>query len=190
MTRPIVLHSRQLVDWLNQFAAASDLNTFKKGIALYRNKRIWDYHSSSGGLNASVEGHQHSFYQVNVSWSAPFDPVETLNVSLPELSKQNIHCTCSHPNMPCEHVMAAVIYWIIDLDKKSLDRRPSLAIPGFVDTDYEKKLDKFKKLSSQKAASFADFDVDKLRIRPDLQKKVSELSTRVMHQMRNKRNDS
>lgn len=184
MAKSITLHLAPLSVWFSRFAANGQSNEIERGIDLYRNSHVWDYHASRTGIHASVEDRQLAFYQVNVTWLNEWNQAVDPERFLPDpLVNLTMRCTCTSVNMPCEHVAAAVIYWISELDRKNREQ-PSMILPDADKRDYDRKLAFFRKLSKEKTASFADFDADSLHLRPDLQKEISRISTRVMRQIR------
>lgn len=183
MAQSLTLHSSALSEWFGRFAGNGRPNEIERGIELFRNSHVWDYRATPTGIHASVEDRQLAFFQVGVTW------INALNQSVgPECFLPDppgnlaMRCTCGSDKMPCAHVAAAIVYWISELDKKNLES-PSL-LAEKAERDYGRKLALFRKLSKEKAASFAEFNVDSLQLRPDLQKEVSRIATRVMREMR------
>ncbi|RYM06217.1 hypothetical protein EWH99_03805 [Sporolactobacillus sp. THM7-7] len=183
MGKSIVLRNPVLVRWLERFANGTETAVFKKGMELYRNKRIWDYHASAKGIRASLEDRDSSFFQVTVRWDTPFASDRLRSDTTPDPAEMHVHCTCHNRRMPCEHVAAAVIYWVITIDRKEKRRNPR-AVPDFSETDYQEKIEAFKARSASIPPSYAVFRPEHLKIRPDLQKKFTEISERVMEMMR------
>lgn len=180
-----MLRSSALSGWLGRFAENANLNVIERGIELYRNRHVWDYHTSRTGIHATIEDHQSTFFQVSVTWNNDLNQAIDAAAFLPDpAGSLNMRCNCGAVRMPCRHIAAAVIYWLSELDRKQKGRQPSMVLPEADESDYDKKLSLFRKLSKEKVASFADFEAGKLHQRPDLQKEISRISLQVMREMR------
>jgi hypothetical protein len=174
--------------WLRAFSESADSGVYKKGIDLYRNNRVWDYHASRKKLRASVEDRNFSFFQVTVNLIGRHEP-QAGNGGLPDpATGLDMQCSCGRQKMPCEHVAATVVYWILE---RSGGQTELFATPvprdERRDREYEKKLAHFRNRSARRVASFAEFDVDFLNMRPDLQKKTVNIATRVMQEAKIRR---
>ncbi|WKB35183.1 SWIM zinc finger family protein [Terrilactibacillus sp. S3-3] len=121
--------------------------------------------------------------------------------SLPKLKKEGVYlpypihdlradCTCPDSEAFCKHIIAVVIYWIIDKDKRLLEKTPAANIidkkTQFAMHAYQEKINAFRRLSGQKLPSFTRFHHKSLITAPDIHNSIQKMSHEVMRWAKNK----
>ncbi|MCL1631143.1 hypothetical protein M3N64_04175 [Sporolactobacillus sp. CPB3-1] len=176
MGRKLSFRNAYLADWLSSYAAVAGRSVFERGILLFDRHRVWDYHVSANRLHASVEDIHSTFFQVKVIWKA--DP--STRALPPDLKKLHVHCSCPSRKTYCEHITAAMIYWIMRLDKTEPAHFSINGIDTGDSPDYRNRLNRLRKLTASELPSYSHFDASKLVLRPDLQINAEQIMQEVM----------
>lgn len=173
----------ELSDWLIRFSGSAGRSQFDRGAFLCRSQRVWDYHLSSGAIHASVEDTQNVFYDSEVEWPAADRP-ESDTWQLPDPDDLGFSCSCGRP-APCAHVCAVVIYRILELDTRLRTPRrvQTVALPDQDDAFFGTLLGKLRQTARVLPPAAERFNPDALKMRPDLQQKMTDLSDRVIQMM-------
>ena len=105
-----ITSDRELKEWLTRFFALTDLEQRTKGFALYNQQAVSDFQDKIFGFTATVnDSNKHSI-------SVFFEGVN--KAGLPHLDKALFTCSCSNDAMMCDHIIAVVIKWAVDMDWK------------------------------------------------------------------------
>lgn len=184
MARALTVHSHAIKEWLEGFFDLADEGRVKRGIALYENGGVWDYHVSRTGCHALVEGHYESDYQVDVLWDAQAR-LKKEGVYLPyPIHDLRAGCSCPDNQIFCKHVIAVVIYWMMDKDKRLLEKPETLSRADRKTQSAlragQEKLNAFRRLSGQKLPSFTRFHSKSLITAPDIHSSIQKASYEVL----------
>lgn len=180
MVRRLTFRSAKLANWLSHFVTNMKKNTFERGIGLFDKHRVWDYHASENGLNASVEDLHNSFFQVHIRWRKEDCEIYGTDQLLPSPDKLDCFCDCPSDGPYCEHVTASIIYWIMRLDDRNEDVNAESAADQGDSPAYQNLMTRFAGLVRSETPSYQRFDANKLRLLPDVQTTVEQIVKSVM----------
>jgi len=105
-----ITSDRDLKEWLNRFFALTDSQRRLRGFTLYNQHAVLDFQDKIFGFTATVNDSK------KYSISAFFEGVN--KTGLPHLDKALFTCSCSDDAVICDHTIAAVIKWAVDMDEK------------------------------------------------------------------------
>ncbi|SFG53706.1 hypothetical protein [Sporolactobacillus nakayamae] len=185
MVRRLIFRNVRLANWLADYAAKTEQNTFERGIMLFDKHRVWDYHASEQGLHASVEDLHSTFFQVHIRWFKETDDISANHLP-PNLDQIDAVCGC-HSKAPfCEHITASIIYWIMRLDKsKGVGKTESAADQGDSPA-YQALAARLKTIAASETPSYQRFDTSKLSICPAIQDSAEQIVKTVMAYVKNR----
>ncbi|MCO7127283.1 hypothetical protein NIE88_16055 [Sporolactobacillus shoreicorticis] len=183
MVRRLMFRNARLAGWLADYAAKTQQNAFERGLMLYDKHRVWDYHASNQGLHASVEDIHSTFFQIDIYWN-----VEQSEATFPtNIGTMTAHCGCTSTAPFCEHITAAIIYWIMRLDKTNEVDKVESAIDQGDSPAYRNLIAALKKRAAKETPSYQRFDTSRLSMRPDLQNSAAEIVKTLMAQTAKKK---
>ncbi|MFT8310616.1 MAG: hypothetical protein ABF629_05565 [Sporolactobacillus sp.] len=183
MARRLTFRNARLAGWLADYAARAQQSAFERGLMLYDKHRVWDYHASDQGLHASVEDVHSTFFQVNIHWNSK----QSKTPLPPKISTMTADCGCTSTAPFCEHITAAIIYWVMRLDKTNEVDKAESAVDQGDSPAYRALVARLKKRVAKETPSYKHFDTSKLIMRPDLQNNAEEIVKTVMAQAAKKR---
>lgn len=114
MSHQIYVKDTHLAYWLDDFFDYAEKGRLSRGQDLYQVGDIIDFTSSDGGFTAKVQGSGTRPYQVK----ATFD--QKKGASLPDPGTVSLDCSCPDSYELCKHTIGAVINWIVQMERKTI----------------------------------------------------------------------